>query len=78
MDRLFLRHNGGQVITVEGNTQIGRGRGERRDPTTWYTDRPKPPDFAELALVIDIDGSPHMSRNHAGIRCETVGSPCRT
>ena len=68
MDRLFLRHNGGQVITVEGNTQIGRGRGERRDPTTWYTDRVKPPDFAELELVIDIDGSPHMSRNHAGIR----------
>jgi len=70
MDRLFLRHNGGQVITLEGNTQIGRGRGERRDPTTWYTDRPKPPDFAGLELVIDIDGSPYMSRNHVGIRCD--------
>ena len=70
MDRLFLRHNSGQVVTVEGNTQVGRGRGERRDPPTWYTDRPKPPDFAELDLAIDIDGSPYMSRNHAGIRRE--------
>lgn len=70
MGCLFLRHNGGHVITVDGNVQIGRGRGERRDPSTWFTDRPKAPDFADLALVIDIDGSPTMSRNHAGIRRE--------
>ncbi len=56
------------MITVEENVQIGRGRGERRDPTRWYTDRSKPQDFADLALLIDIDGSPYMSRNHAGIR----------
>lgn len=67
MDRVFLRHNGGAVVTIDGNTQIGRGRGEAR---TWYTDRERPADFADLALVIHIDGSPYMSRNHAGIRRE--------
>jgi FHA domain-containing protein len=71
MTRLFLRHNGGHLIAVDGNVQIGRGRGERlRQPSSWFSDRPKPPDLAELDLVIDIDGSPYMSRNHAGIRCE--------
>jgi FHA domain-containing protein len=71
MDRLYLRHNSGHVITVDGNAQIGRGRGERlRDPRYWYTGRPKPPDFADLELVVDIDGSPYMSRNHVGIRRE--------
>ena len=72
-DRLLLRHNGGRIVTIEGNTQIGRGRGERRDPGTWYTERERPGDFAELELVIDIDGSPYMSRNHAGIRREDDG-----
>jgi hypothetical protein len=67
-DRLFLRHNGGPIVTVEGDTQIGRGRGERRDRGAWYTERPPPADFAELELVIDIDGSPYMSRNHVAIR----------
>jgi hypothetical protein len=78
MDRLFLRHNGGQVITVEGNAQVGRGRGERRDPTTWYTDRPKPPDFAELELVIDIDGSPHVPEPRGDPPRRPHGSRCRT
>ena len=68
MDRIFLHHNGGQVITVEGNVQIGRGRGEH--PRPWYSERPRPPDLGDLGLFIDIDGSPSMSRNHAGIRRE--------
>lgn len=70
MDRLLLRHNGGAVVTIDGATHIGRGRGEAR---TWYTEREQPTDFADLALVIHIDGSPYMSRNHAGIRREGDG-----
>ena len=71
MDRLFLRHNGGHRITVEGNAQLGRGRGEcRRDPGIIYRHRPMPPDFGDLTLVIEIDGSNTVSRIHAGIRRE--------
>lgn len=69
LPRLFLLHNSGHLIVIEGNTQIGRGRGERPPlPSTWYTERPVPTDFADLELVIHVDGSPYMSRNHAGIR----------
>src|SRR5262249_30220814 len=63
--------NSGHLITVDGNVQIGRGRGERLRPRgDWEGGRPKPLDLADLDLIIDIDGSPYMSRNHAGIRRE--------
>lgn len=74
LPRLLLLHNSGHLIVIEGHTQIGRGRGERRPPLrVWHTDRPMPPDFADLELVIHVDGSPYMSRNHAGIRREGRG-----
>jgi len=70
MERLILGHNSGQLITVEQNAQIGRDTGPGRDARTWYTNRSQPSDFADLELVINIAGSPYMSRNHVGIRRE--------
>ena len=70
MKQLILGHNSGQLITVEQNVQIGRDPGQWRDSRTWYTDRPRPADFAELELVVNLAGSPYVSRNHVGIRRE--------
>ena len=70
MEHLILGHNSGQLVTIGASAQIGRDPGQWRDTATWYTGRTQPPDFHDLELVINIAGTPFMSRNHVGIRRE--------